>query len=271
LQRQRPRASRHNLAVKICPPALLAAVCLSLILISPAAIAFESISNANAVQLTTYVGQPLSIFSPYPSNLTQISVAGNSYDLQRQQVSYLVSVPGVSASALVHPRVTGDEILFTPGNVSSYTLWANLTSTGPTYVLVSNGSVNGGNLLRNVTLATPNRLEFAISVLASPPQSGGWNPLFGFTGLSLGSLNITVGEAFAVLGALAAVMVGIGARFSRRLMWLGVLFALGIATAVAGVLVVVLAVSLYLGSFVAVRYYFSLRGRSAAHQGTDAH
>jgi len=249
-------------------PALISVVLATLFILSPV-VAASGFTPSTVVLLTVYIGEPLSVFSPYPSNFTQVSVVGTPYDLQTQQVSFVPSQT-TSGSSLVHSQLTGDEIMFTAESASPYTLWANVSSTGPTYVLISNGTVNGGSLLKNVTSIGPLSLEIVMSVVPPPPQNPGWNPLFGFTGLSLGGLNITGAEALAAVAALAVAFIGIGMVSSRKLMWLGVVLAFGLAGAIAGILIILLALASYVGSFLVLRAYFGLSGKRASAQQADS-
>ena len=234
---------------------------MALILVAPV-VAASGLSTDSTVQLTVHTGESVSVFSPYPSTFTKVSITGSSYNLLRQRVSFVPS--GTTGGlSLVHSRLIGDEIIFTPENASAYTLWANVSSAQPTYVLISNGSVDGGSLLKNVTSASSLRLEIIVSVIPSSPQNAGWNLLFGFTGLSLGGLNLTAPEAFGALAFLAAAFIGIGMVSSKKLLWLGITLAFGLAAAMAGVLIVLLAVTLYIGSFIIIRSYFFFREKGA--------
>ena len=62
---------------------------------------------------------------------------------------------------------------------------------------------------------------------------------------------------------LAAAFIGIGMVSSKKLLWLGITLAFGLAAAMAGVLIVLLAVTLYIGSFIIIRSYFFFREKGA--------
>jgi hypothetical protein len=100
-------------------------------------------------------------------------------------------------------------------------------------------------------------------VTSSAARTNGWNPLFGFTGLSLGGIGLNEVDSLAILALLSALLVVAGARFSNKILGLGILLSMTLAVSLLGFLIVGLAVLLYVGSFVVVRSYFSGRMRGA--------
>lgn len=226
---------------------------------APLAASAQSDGGAQQVSVTITLGGSLGVLAPAPSNLTLLSVVGGQYSIRQQEG---VPVPGIQTlEQNATSRATVEEIVFVPGNSSVYTVEVNVTSREPTYALVTEGTVPPENLLRNVTGGSTFDLKIKITVAPSTSKSGGYSLLFGFTGLSLGQINLSTTDVLLVFTSLSIALMGLGLWRNRKLFGLGLLLLLGIGTILIGLLVAALLLALYVAGFVAVNSYFSLKTR----------
>ena len=231
---------------------------------APLAHAAETVESTQQESAAISLGESLGIFAPSPCNLTLLSATGGQYDIRLQNVVPFSGLPTTVQSAAGHSM--GDEIIFLPENSSVYTVDVNVTSSGPTYALITEGTPPPVNLLKNVTSGGSFVLTMVITVAPSVVKGGGYNFLFGFTGLSLGRIDFSTADVLLVFTSLAIVLIGFGVWLNRKLFGLGLLLLFGIGTFLIGLLVASLILALYLASFVAVRSYFSLKARKPKHE-----
>jgi hypothetical protein len=223
-------------------------------------------ASAQTVNVNLPRGESLSLFSPIPSNLTLLSVTGMAYNIYSQSVSFQSQAVSAAGVQPLERTISGNEIVFVPGNGSTYSIKVNLSSPNTTYALIFEGVVPSGLLVKNVTDVGMIVLDVNLSVVASKASTAGWNLLYGYTGINLAGVGLS-STGFLIAFALAAItLVGVGARFSRKLLYLGTMFMLGLGTFFLGLLVIGLAIGVYLASFVAIRSYFAIKARGERQQ-----
>ena len=220
---------------------------------------------AQAVSVNLPQGGSLSLFSPLPSNLTLLSITGAFYNIYNQKVSFASQAINQGGQPLQTTTV-GNEIVFLPGNGSSYSIRVNVSAPSTTYVLVFEGTVPSGRLLKNLTDAGVITLDVTMNPAVPEGSSSGWNLTFGFTGISLAGVGLGFTESLALFAAIAVTLVGVGARFSRKLLYLGVMLTLGLGAFLLGLLIVGLVVAAYLGSFVVIRSYYARGAKGTRRQ-----
>lgn len=241
--------------------AFIALTLVSSMVFVPVSVSAELTGSTQTVNVALSSGNSLNLFSPSPSNLTLLSVVGAQYDIQRENSVFLVGSQVVVNSVQGEP--VGNEIIFTPGNASTYSVELNVSSRGPTYVLIGEGGFSDGSLLKNLTTGGTFDLKIVINVMHSTTLGAGWSFLFGFTGLGLGGVSLNAADAIISLALLSIAFIGVGAKFSRKLFAIGLLLAVAVGTAVLGFLIAGLAFSFYLASFIVIRFYFSLKTKKA--------
>ncbi len=92
-------------------------------------------------------------------------------------------------------------------------------------------------------------------------QSSGWNPLFGFTGISLGGITLDATDIIAIFAVFSVALMIIGMKHSQKLLYTGLFFLSLIGMVVVGILVVGLIVGSYIGGFLIIRSYFGFKSR----------
>jgi hypothetical protein len=203
-------------------------------------------SSSQPVPVSMSSAESMKILTPATSNITLLSLKGGQYDV------------GVNTFA------NRNELVFIPLNVTTYSMSVNVSSNSANYAFISTNlpakaevwsqNVTGtGNLILNIT----------ISVVPATTSSSSWNPLFGFTGFTLGGITISATDVLAIFTALAIVLIGIGMKFSHNLLYFGMFLLSILGAVVVGIFVVGIAVGTYLLTFLIVKSYFGSRRRKS--------
>jgi len=99
-------------------------------------------------------------------------------------------------------------------------------------------------------------------VLPQPvSQASGWNPLFGFTGISLGGVTLGATDILVMFAILSGALIVIGIRRSHKLLYAGMFILSLIGMIVVGILVVGIVIGSYLAGFVIIKSYFGFKSR----------
>lgn len=196
------------------------------------------------VNLTT--GDIFRVLVPSASNVSLLSLSGGQYDAGLYSIG------------------TKNEFLFTPDEIANYTLSLNLSgSASYTVNLGVVGAASESSWSKNITVSAGEEI-LNIEIIVLPEQvsqSSGWNPLFGFTGISLGGITLSSTDILAMFAAFSILLMGVGAMRSQKLLYLG-LFSLSlIGMIVVGILVVAIIAGSYLGGFLVIRSYYGYRSR----------
>jgi len=199
-------------------------------------------SQAINVNLTS--SQLLRIIIPASSNVSVLSLTGGQYDL------------GLYKSG------TKADLLFTPIQTANYTMALNISSSTSNYADMGVLGSQPDSWTKNVTGTGNLILDIAITVLP-PPVSGasGWNPLFGFTGISLGGITINATDFLAIFAIFSVALVIAGVKFSKKLVYGGLFFLSIIAMIEVGILFVGIVVVSYFAGFAVIKSYFGFRSR----------
>ncbi len=105
-------------------------------------------------------------------------------------------------------------------------------------------------------------LNITVIVLSQPVSlASSWNPLFGFTGISLGGITLDVTDILAIFAAFSVALMIIGILRSQKLLYTGLFFLSLIGMIVVGILVVGLIIGSYLAGFVIIKSYFGFKSR----------
>lgn len=244
--------------------AILLAIALTLIMIAtPVADALTPAGSVQTMNVTIPSNESLNVFSPSPSSLILLSVVGAQYEIQYQNGVPVTGLRGFN-------QTIGDEIVFTPGNSSVYSLNVSVSSAGPTYALVREGTPPLSSPLKNITGSGTYSLDIRITVTPSPTHSSGWSALFGFTGLSIGEIGFNVTDALIALAIASVALIASGEKYNRKLLGIGLLLLIGMGLVILGFLVTGVVLALYLASFILVRSRLTLKARRSGTEGGGA-
>jgi hypothetical protein len=189
-------------------------------------------------------GGILRILSPSSSNISIMSLSGGQYDLG------------------LYTAGTKNDLLFTPAQIANYTLMLNISTVGANSASLSSLDTTATAWTKNVTGFGNLILNISIIVLPQPvSQSSGWNPLFGFTGISLGGVTLGTTDILAIFAIFSVSLMILGIKRSQKLFYAGLFFLSLIGIVVVGILFVAAVIGSYLGGFLIIRSYFGYRSR----------
>lgn len=189
-------------------------------------------------------GQILRIEVPSSSNVSILSLSGGQYDT------------GLYVSG------SKQDLLFTPAQIANYTLVLNISSATPSSAGLSLLGSPTTTWTNNVTATGNFILNMTVIVLPQPvSQSSGWNPLFGFTGISLGGITLDTTDILAIFALFSISLMLIGIKRSQKLLYTGLFFLSLVGVVVVGILVVGIIFGSYLAGFLVIKSYFGFRSR----------
>ncbi|MDA4111508.1 MAG: hypothetical protein OK439_03150 [Thaumarchaeota archaeon] len=202
------------------------------------------LSASNPINITLTSTQVLRIIAPASSNVTLLSVVGGQYDI------------GLYA--------TGGKniLLFTPLQDSNYSMILNVSSGGQNYALFSKQGLPTDSWSKNVTGSGDLILNVVVSVVPPPTtQNSSWNPLFGFTGISLGGITLDATDVLVIFALFSVSLIVLGMKYSHKMLYGGIFFLSLIGMIVIGILVVGLIVGAYIAGFAVIKSFFGFRAR----------
>jgi hypothetical protein len=207
---------------------------------------YSSASAPVAVQVPIFSNQSVLVSVPASSNITLLSVHGGQYSVGVSQV------------------LRGEELTFSPDSSNgTYSMMVNVSSPSTTSILImeSNGVLQ--TLVKNVTSSGNMLLNISITVSPQITTGSEWNPLSGFIGLGLkfGGLNLDTTDVMAIFLVLSVSIIGLGIRFSQKMLFFGLALLSLLGIVAVGVLGVGLVLGGYVLSFFAVRSYFGRLGK----------
>jgi len=189
-------------------------------------------------------GQILRVLTPSTTNVSVLSLSGGQYDVG------------------LYTTGNKNDLLFTPAQISNYTLTLQISSSTTTTASISELGNPASTWTKNITGTGNFVLRIAIVVLPEAvSQSSGWNPLFGFTGISLGGVTLNSTDILSIFAALSVMLMAVGAKRSTKLLYTGLFFLSIIGMIVVGILVVGAIFASYFGGFLIIRSYFGYRSR----------
>jgi len=197
------------------------------------------------INVTLTSTQALRVTTAATSNVSLLSVVGGQYDI------------GLYTSG-------GKNILlFTPLQNANYSLILNISSFGQNYAMLNKGGTPSDSWTKNITGTGTLIVSLAISVVPPPlsTQNSSWNPLFGFTGISLGGITLDATDVLVIFALFAVALVGIGAKYSQKMLYGGFFFLALLGMIAIGILVVGLIIGIYVAGFVVIRSLFGFRAR----------
>ncbi len=189
--------------------------------------------------------QVLRVTTTASSNISLLSVIGGQYDL------------GLYTSG-------GKNILlFTPLQNANYSLVLNVSSFNQNYATLGKIGTPSEAWTRNIT-SVGNLIVHIDVAVVSPPvstQNSGWNPLFGFTGISLGGITLDATEVLVIFALFSVALVAIGTKYSQKLLYGGIFLLALLGMIEFGILVVALVIGIYVAGFAVIRSLFGFRAR----------
>jgi hypothetical protein len=201
-------------------------------------------SPYQSIDLNLTFGMTLRVFTPETSNVSILSLAGGQYDT------------GLYAAS------SKNDLLFTPAQLNNYSLVLNISAIGPNSASISELGTPASTWTKNITGTGNLLLNLTIDVVPQPvAQSSGWNPLFGFTGISLGGITLNATDILAIFALFSACLIIIGLKRSHKLLYTGLFFMALIGMIEVGILVVGLILGTYLAGFLIIKSYFGFRAR----------
>lgn len=198
-----------------------------------------------SLQINMTSGEIFRLLTSSSTNISVLSLSGGQYDLGQ----YITG--------------TKNALLFTPAQVSNYTLSLNVSSAGADTISMSEIGTSQSTWTKNITISQGIAiLDLKIVVLPeSVSQSSGWNPLFGFTGISLGGVTLGSTDILIIFTAFSLMLVAVGAKKSHKLLYTGLFFLSLIGMIEVGILVVGAIIGSYFAGFLIIRSYFGYRSR----------
>ena len=137
----------------------------------------------------------------------------------------------------------------------------NISSAGSNYALVAEQTGLYNTIVKN--LSAVGNLEIFLTVNAVGLAGSGnanWNPLFGFTGFSLGGITINTAEFVAAIVSISILFIGMGLlRLDQRFLYFGMILLSLSGIAVVGIFMVFLVWALYFAGFVCIRSLNGIR------------
>ena len=157
---------------------------------------------------------------------------------------------------------TRADLLFTPVQTANYSMVVNVSSSTLNYADMDVLSSPADSWMKNVTGTGNLILDIAVTVLPQPvSEASGWNPLFGFTGISLGGITINATDFLAIFAVFSVVLLIAGMKFSKKLVYGGLFFLSIIAMIEVGILFVGVVIVSYFAGFAVIKSYFGFRSR----------
>jgi len=188
--------------------------------------------------------QILRIIVPATSNVSVLSLTGGQYDL------------GLYKSG------TKANLLFTPEQIANYSMIVNVSSSSANSADMGVISSPADPWVKNITGTGNLILDIAVIVVPQPiSEASGWNPLFGFTGISLGGITINATDFLVIFALFSAALLVIGVKYSRKLVYGGLFFLSIIAMIEVGILFVGVVFISYFAGFAVIKSYFGFRSR----------
>ncbi len=204
----------------------------------------QSVPPYQSIDINLTFGMTLRVLTPQTSNVTILSLSGGQYDT------------GLYTSG------TKNDLLFTPAQIANYSLVLNISAIGVNSAGLSEVGTPASTWTKNITGTGNLLLILSIDVLPQPvSQSSGWNPLFGFTGISLGGITLGATDILAMFAIFSASLIIIGVKRSHKLLYTGLFFMSLIGMVVVGILVVGLILGTYLAGFLIIKSFFGFRSR----------
>jgi hypothetical protein len=216
---------------------------------APASRAFQVPSSftspAKPINVTLASTELLRVSTPATSNVTLLSVVGGQYDI------------GLYTSG------GKNELLFTPLQNANYSLILNVSLLGRNYAQMSILGSPTDSWNKNITGTGNLILTVVISVVPPPAtsQNSSWNPLFGFTGISLGGITLDATDVLVIFALFSVALIAMGMKYSQKLLYGGIFFLALLGMIAVGVLFVGLILGGYIGGFAVVRSVFRFRAR----------
>ena len=112
-----------------------------------------------------------------------------------------ISLLSVVGGQLIHLYTGGKNILlFAPLQNANYSLILNISSFSQNYADLSKIGTPSDSWTKNITGTGTLIVVLAVSVVPPPPasQNSSWNPLFGFTGISLGGVTLDATDVLVI-------------------------------------------------------------------------
>jgi hypothetical protein len=182
--------------------------------------------------------------TPQTSNVSILSLSGGEYDT------------GLYAAG------TKNDLLFTPAQIANYSLVLNISEIGPNSAGLNLVGPPTTTWTKNFTGTGNLLLNLTVVVLPQPvSEASGWNPLFGFTGISLGGVTLNATDILSIFAIFSGALVLIGIKRSHKLLYAGMFFLSLIGMIVVGILVVGVIVGSYLAGFLVIKSYFGFKSR----------
>ena len=155
------------------------------------------------INITLTSTQILRVNTPVGSNVTLLSVRGGQYDIG------LFSSGGKNA------------LLFTPLQNSNYSLILNVSSIGQNYAQLAILGSPTNSWTKNISSTGNLIVDIVLSVVPPPAttQNSGWNPLFGFTGISLGGITIDATGVLIIFALFSVALIGLGMKYSQKMLY----------------------------------------------------
>jgi hypothetical protein len=201
-------------------------------------------SPSRSLDVNVTFGQTLRINTPESSNVSILSLSGGEYDTGLYET-------GIK-----------NALLFTPAEIANYSLVLNVSATGQNSAGLSLLGTPTSTWMKNITGTGNLLLNLTVVVFPQPTaQSSGWNPLFGFTGISLGGVTLSATDVLSIFAIFSVSLILIGIKRSHKLMYAGMFFLSIIGMVIVGILVVGMILGSYLGGFLIIKSYFGFKAR----------
>jgi hypothetical protein len=197
-----------------------------------------------SLQINLTSGDILRVIASSSTNITVLSLSGGQYDL------------GLYTSG------SKNDLLFTPAQIANYTLSLNVSTASSDIISISDIGTSQSTWTKNITMSGIAILDLSVVVLPETvSQSSGWNPLFGFTGISLGGVTLDSTDILSIFAVFSISLIVLGAMKSQKLLYTGLFFLSLIGMIVVGIFVVGVVIGSYFAGFLVIRSYFGYRSR----------
>ena len=85
--------------------------------------------------------------------------------------------------------------------------------------------------------------------------------MFGFTGISLGGITLDATDVLVIFALFAVALIGIGTKYSQKMLYGGFFFLALLGMIAVGILVVGVIIGIYVAGFAVIRSLFGFRAR----------
>jgi hypothetical protein len=143
----------------------------------------------------------------------------------------------------------------------------NVTSSGPNYALISRMDAMSPTWEKNLTGTGNIVLNISMSASRVSAEKSIWNPLFGFTGISVGGISLNSTDILVVFTSFSLVLLGLGAKFNQKLLYFGLFLLSIIGSIMVGILVIAVIIGGYLACFLLTKSYFDFKARKTGSRG----